>query len=104
MKDSLSDLIISTVNVKDYIHLHNITVAMVFTFEQVWGSTALGFGTAGGTSMTPAWTHVVCDTKDNYHVFFNGVHAYMVTKPSDTFKKDIANRDMKSIIEAKGVY
>lgn len=50
----------------------------MFTFEQVWGSTALGFGGIGGQAMTSARTYVLvpinCDQK--CFVYFAGRFAY----------------------------
>lgn len=52
----------------------------IVTFEQVWGSTALGFGGVGGQAMTTANTYVfipMCVDQKCF-VYFAGRFAYSV--------------------------
>ena len=62
-------------------------------FEQVWGSTSLGFGGIGGQAMTAANTYVfVPVTADQKcFVYFAGKFAYSADWQSDAFKKDVKN-------------
>ena len=50
------------------------------TFEQIWGSTALGFGGIGGQAMTTARTYVFVPVNCNQKcfVYFGGAFAYAV--------------------------
>ena len=63
----------------------------LYTFEQVWGSTALGFGGIGGQSITSARTYVFvpqsCD--ERCFVYFGGQFAYAVPY-SDVLMADVA--------------
>lgn len=73
----------------------------VHIFEQVWGSTALGFGGIGGQSITAAYTYVFvpqcCD--QNCFVYFDGSFAYEAEYNS-IFKEDLLNRNMKPCNQA----
>ena len=73
----------------------------IHTFEQVWGSTALGFGGMGGQEMTSATTYVFiptcCDQK--CFVYFAGRFAYAADY-SEAFKEDVAKRNMVSVSKA----
>ncbi len=70
----------------------------LYTFEQVWGSTALGFGGIGGQAMTSARTYVFvpqsCDEK--CFVYFGGRFAYAVPY-SRQFMEDVAAGNMASV-------
>ena len=52
----------------------------LYTFEQMWGSTALGFGCIGGSQMTSARTYVLVPLVDDQIclVYFAGKFAYAV--------------------------
>lgn len=103
--DQLTELAIATIKVNSAMeHLSNDEVTNVFVFEQMWGSTALGFGGWGGTSMTTAWTHVVNTSNGQYHVFFDGRHAYTIENPTEKFKEDLSKQRMGSIVDAKTDY
>ena len=73
----------------------------IHIFEQIWGSTALGFGGIGGQAMTSAYTYVFvpqcCD--QNCFVYFNGSFAYEAEYNS-IFKEDLINRNMKPCNQA----
>lgn len=60
-------------------------------FEQVWGSTALGFGGIGGQAMTTARTYVLIPQVDgeDFIVYFAGKFAYKVPVNSEAFKEDL---------------
>lgn len=100
MDRPLTDLAISTIKVNDI----EYDICEVYVFEQTWESTALGFGSIGGSALTTDWTHVVMTSDGKYHVFFNGEYAYSIENPTDKFKSDLANRYMLSIQEAKDKY
>ena len=106
MDNILSKLSIATINVNDYIsNKYNISeIVQVFVFEQVWGSTALGFGGIGGSTMTNAWTHVVFTADGKYHIFFNGRHAYTVDSANEKFMDDLMKQNMKSVNDAMQCY
>jgi hypothetical protein len=62
----------------------------VYTFPQMWGSTALGFGGIGGQAMTKALTTVIYDPHNDFcAVFFDGRLAYYYKNPSGAFFEDI---------------
>lgn len=105
MDRPLTDLAIASILVNDVmLRQKGVGIFEVYVFEQTWESTALGFGSIGGSSMTTAWTHVVLTSDGKYHVFFDGRHAYSIENPTDKFKSDLANRYMLSIQEAKDKY
>lgn len=84
----------------------------VTVFSQIWGSTCTGFGIApdgspsiGGCAMTKEYTTVIHETvTDCYCVFFGDKPCYKVTNANQTFYKDLANRKMASLSEAKERY
>ena len=73
----------------------------VHIFEQVWGSTALGFGGMGGQAITTARTYVfvpvTCDQK--CFVYFAGKFAYAVDY-SEKFMKDVYDENMVAVYES----
>ena len=77
----------------------------VYMFPQLWGSTALGYGGIGGSSMTTAYTIVVMCT-DDVCVYFGGSRlAYRLnlrnlsTEGLDCFQNDLITHNMASCIE-----
>ncbi len=66
----------------------------IHMFNQVWGSTALGFGGIGGQAMTNAWTVVVGGPTGDYCVYFGGTFAYHIEKPNETFFHDLREERM----------
>lgn len=77
----------------------------VIDFEQVWGSTALGFGGVGGSAMTTARTYVLM-TYDADHleeqkayVYFGGRFAYECDV-NDELMEDIGNCSLASVAES----
>ena len=47
-------------------------------FNQLWGSTALGFGGLGGAAMTNAYTVVLRGPDGSIAVYWNGGFAYLI--------------------------
>ena len=70
----------------------------LYTFEQLWSSTALGFGGIGGQAMTTARTYVFVPVNHNQKcfVYFGGRFAYAVNY-SKTFMEDVLNGKMASV-------
>ena len=71
------------------------------TFEQTWGSTALGFGGVGGQAMTSATTYVFIPIVINQKcfVYFAGRFAYAVDY-SEKFMEDVLKCNMASVDES----
>jgi len=70
----------------------------MYMFPQIWGSTALGFGGAGGQAITTAYTTVVTDIHYGYYgVFFGEGLAYLVAKPNHDFFEDLRKGQMASV-------
>lgn len=69
------------------------------SFEQMWGSTALGFsGTVGCDAMTTATTTILKHTRtEKYGVMFGGRLAYVVEEPTEEFFDDVKNHSMVSV-------
>lgn len=76
----------------------------LYTFDQVWGSTALGFGGVGGQAMTTARTYVLVpeDGVQNCFIYFAGKYAYEVPY-SDVLMADIQRQSMEPVSK-KGKY
>lgn len=74
------------------------------TFEQTWGSTALGFGGIGGQAMTAANTYVLVPMECDQLccVYFAGRYAYSAPY-CEALRLDIAKQNMASVRE-KGRY
>lgn len=73
----------------------------LYTFEQVWGSTALGFDGIGGQAMTKARTYVFIPVNCNQKcfVYFAGRFAYAVNY-SQQFMDDVSKGNMESVARA----
>ena len=71
------------------------------TFEQIWRSTALGFGGVGGQAVTSAMTYVFIPMGVNQKcfVYFAGRFAYTVDY-SDKFMKDVLGCNVASVYES----
>ena len=73
----------------------------LYTFSQIWGSTALGFDGIGGQAMTQARTYVfvpvTCEQK--CVVYFAGRFAYKADY-CENLKEDIRNQNMVSVSKA----
>ena len=74
---------------------------VLHTFEQTWGSTALGFGGVGGQAMTSATTYVFIPIVINQKcfVYFAGRFAYAVDY-SEKFMEDVLKCDMASVADS----
>jgi len=74
----------------------------LYTFEQIWGSTALGFGGMSGQAITTARTYVFIPVNCNQKcfVYFAGRFAYKVNY-SETFMEDVRNCMVASVSESK---
>ena len=73
----------------------------LYTFEQVWGSTSLGFGGIGGSAITSARTYVFVPINCNQKclVYFGGRFAYKAVY-CEKFKEDLLNQNMASVDKA----
>lgn len=73
----------------------------LYTFDQVWGSTALGFGGMGGQAITHARTYVLVpvNCSQKCFVYFGGRFAYAVNY-SDKVMEDIARCNMEPVYRA----
>lgn len=71
------------------------------TFEQMWGSTALGFGGIGGQAMTSARTYVFVPVTCNQKcfVYFGGRFAY-IADYCEELKEDIRKQQMEPVSRA----
>lgn len=91
---------------RDKLHGKPITVDdfQLITFEQTWGSTALGFNGVGGQAMTSANTYVFIPEVDDEkcHVYFAGRFAYSV-EYSDVFMEDVRKHRLEPVWK-KGKY
>ncbi len=84
----------------------------VTVFPQIWGSTSTAFDVCedgslalGGSAMTKAYTVVVKETlTETYGVFVDDRLCYIVDNPSSEFYKDLSDRNMKRLSEAKKAY
>ena len=69
-------------------------------FPQTWGSTALGHGGIGGSSMSTAYTVVLeCMDTQEYLVYFGSQLCYTVSRRSknlDAFVEDCKNHNLAS--------
>jgi hypothetical protein len=70
----------------------------LYTFEQIWGSTALGFGGIGGQALTSARTYVFVPVNCNQKcfVYFGDRFAYKVDY-SQKFMDDVLDGNMESV-------
>ena len=75
----------------------------VVHFAQTWGSTTLGFGGIGGSSMTSAYTTVVL-MGGMAAVYFAGRHAYTINKVNQEFMSDLYNSHMAARNKAGRYY
>lgn len=73
----------------------------LYTFEQTWGSTALGFGGIGGQAITAARTYVFVPQSCNQKcfVYFAGRYAYAVPY-SRTLVDDVVAQRMEPVYKA----
>lgn len=81
----------------------SVTDLNIIHFQQLWGSTALGFGGIGGDAMTTAYTTVII-CEQNAAVFFAGRHCYSVDNVNEAFMNDVNKRHMASLADAQKRY
>lgn len=77
-------------------------IQVLAMFAETWGSTALGFGGAGGQAMTSAYTVVLSVEDRHYCVYWGGRHAYTIDSSREGFNleaffADIGNRRTREI-------
>lgn len=77
----------------------------VYSFDQTWGSTALGFPGIGGSAMTRATTVVVAGP-DEACVYFGGQFAYRVKgwRNSEAFNRDMRAYNVADVMRAAARY
>lgn len=72
----------------------------LFDFDELWGSTTLGFGGVGGSAMIWARTYVFIPKGiEEAYVFFGDRFAYKTTM-NDRFWEDVKNCQMASVMES----
>ena len=71
---------------------------MIYDFDQVWGSTALGFPGFGGAALTTERTYVIIDG-DTAYVYFGGNFAYQ-SPVTVALMDDVNNQRMASVMES----
>ena len=73
----------------------------LYTFNQAWGSTALGFGGIGGQAITNARTYVFVPVTCNQKcfVYFAGRFAYQADY-CNSLVEDIRNQNMAPVYQA----
>ena len=73
----------------------------LYTFEQTWGSTALGFGGIGGQAMTSSRTYVFVPVTCNQKcfIYFGGRFAYTADYCKE-LKEDIRTQRMEPVSRA----
>jgi hypothetical protein len=79
-------------------------ITSVAVFEQMWGSTALGFGGIGGAAMTTALTVCLRGHNGDWCVYFSGRFAYRIDTPNERFHDDMRKRRMLEVASAKKAY
>ncbi len=65
-------------------------------FRQIWNSSGLGFSHTGEAGLTFAYTSVISDRK-NHAVYFNGMLAYVLTRPNSRFYEDLERRVLRPV-------
>lgn len=71
----------------------------IWQFDQVWDSTALGFGGIGGSALTGALTTVVLKIDGNVDVYFSTRKAY-TKRMSEPLMNDIRNFRMVAVSDS----
>ena len=93
------------IEIAEYLHSKGVpTDGNLYDFNQLWASTALGFGGVGGSAMTCARTYVFIPRNiEQAFVFFGGIFAYTTkygSKLNDRFWEDVKNCQMASVAES----
>ena len=74
-----------------------------YSFPQLWGSIALGFGFIAGQGFTKAQTTVILSPSDGNMisvVYFGGQYAYTVMNYTDAFRDDLQSFKLASVRDA----
>lgn len=68
-------------------------------FQQLWGSTALGYGGIGGSAMTTANTYVIYSSDIRvYRIYFGGDQlAYELKNPNKKFFEDLKKERLEDV-------
>ena len=93
-------------DVKGFLEDEEYYQLSVYSFPQMWGSTAIGLGDVGGQAITTVPTTVVeADTSKGYvyYVFFSSHFAYKVERPNKKLMEDIRKQRMARVSE-RGKY
>jgi hypothetical protein len=69
-------------------------------WQQVWSSTALGFGGIGGAAMTTSDVVLIQGSMGDVCIYFSGRLAYHIRRPSEKFWSDAAAHRMVDVSEA----
>lgn len=93
------------ISIVEYLQSKGVpTDGNLYDFDQLWGSTALGFGGCGGSAMTWERTYVFIPRGiEQAYVFFGGTFAYATkygSKLNDRFWEDVKNCQMASVAES----
>ena len=79
----------------------NFDEGNLIDFDQLWASTALGFGGIGGSALTTARTYVfIPEAYDVAYVYFGDRFAYAVDPENELFLKDLNNKCLASVEES----
>lgn len=93
------------ISITEYLQSKGVpTDGNLYDFNQLWATTALGFGGVGGSAMTWARTYVFIPRGiEQAYVFFGGIFAYATkygSKLNDRFWEDVKNCQMASVAES----
>lgn len=90
------------IEIAEYLQSKGVpTDGKLYDFDQMWASTALGFGGVGGSAMTWARTYVFIPKGiEEAYVFFGDRFAYKTTM-NDRFWEDVKNCQMASVAESR---
>lgn len=76
----------------------------VVVFQQLWGSTALGFGGIGGQAITTCNVIIVEGHTGAHAVYFGSRLAYVIARPNDQFFTDVKSKGVCEVSRAKSRY
>ena len=93
----LSDVEDTTPHAPQYTRRPGTRECNVYSFPQMWGSTATGFGGMGGCAMTNAQTTVVTGPNQDAVVYFGQHFAYHIILPNQKFHDDMSHKQMNSV-------
>lgn len=77
----------------------NSTDFIVYNFDQLWNSTALGFDGVGGAALTWSRTYVLIPKEADHiaYVYFGSRFAYSCPTNTEAFWKDVKTSMMASV-------